>query len=358
MPQNYQVLAENIKSRINPDHIALQRSFSAELATISYSDVLVYVRLAMKGVDEDYTRRTKDAGERVKDHLRASLTNVIFRYQGSVMTNTHIRAHSDIDLLTITNKFYTYDAYSAKKMLNEQANSLTYSQRQKLTNEVNVTGYSGSLLDDLRSLRLDCENILSSKYSVCDIEHAKAIKITNLSLGRDVDIVIANHYDDVVSIINDKGDYRGIQVYNKETHSRGDVDYPFMSIEKINARGIETVGRIKKMIRFLKNVKAKSNSDIRLSSFDFNAICYDINVDKYKYLSFYELVPVLYQQIKSLCDNQWHSDSLMSVDGREAIFKGHPDKLRHLRLILNEVTSIYSDMIDARIFGKTLVQMI
>ncbi|UYZ59750.1 nucleotidyltransferase family protein [Hymenobacter latericus] len=355
MTQNYRLLAESVRNRINPEHLAFQKRFSEELSTLSYSDVLVYVRLAMKGVDPDYTRRSKEAGERVKDHLNASLNDVAFRYQGSVMTNTHIRAHSDIDLLTISNKFYSYDAHSAKKAVDEQIGSLSWSQLQKLRSEVDMSPYTGSPLEDLRLLRRDCENILKNKYSICDISHAKAIKITNLSLGRDVDIVIANYYDDVMSILHDKGEYRGIQVYNKDTHTRGMVDFPFLSIKRINDRGEETVGRVKKMIRFLKNIKAKSSVDIKLSSFDFNAICYDITVDKYKNAKFYELVPVIYQQVKSLCDDQRHADALKSVDGREYIFRNNPAKLESLRSILNEVSGIYNDLIKSGVFGKVLV---
>jgi hypothetical protein len=352
MSQNYRVLTESVESRINPEHIALQKSFSEELSSLSYSDVLVYLRLAMKGVDKVYTARSKEAGERVKTHL-SSLSNVSFRYQGSVMTNTHIRAHSDIDLLTIDDKFYRYDSYATKKAINENAvsNNLNWSQLQKLNTEVNTSNYSGSSIDDLRQLRLNCENILTSKYSICDTTHSKAIKITNLDLKRDVDIVVSNYYDDVLSIVNDKGEFRGIEVYNKDAHSCEDVDYPFLSIKRINDRGDETVGRIKKMIRFLKNTKQKSSADINLTSFDFNAICYNIEASRYKFLKFYELVPVLHAQLKSLRDNQFHANSLMSVDGREPIFANKPQKAESLKSLLNEVDQVYYDMIQAKLIA-------
>jgi hypothetical protein len=351
MAQDYRMLTESIKDRINPEHLAVQRDFSVELSSIAYSDVLVYVRLAMKGVEPEYTNRSKLAGERVKEHLIRNISNVNFRYQGSVMTNTHIRAHSDIDLLTLSDKFYRYDSYSTRQVLNEQytQNRFNWQQLQKLNEEVNTGSYSGSSIDDLRQLRLDCEKTLSSKYSVCDITHAKAIKITNLDLKRDVDVVIANFYDDVTSIVNSKGEYRGIEVYNKDAHRRETVDYPFLSIKRINDRGDETVGRIKKMIRFLKNIKAKSTSAIGLTSFDFNAICYDIDVNQYKSLKFYQLVPVLHKQLKSLSENKYLSDALMSVDGREPIFLNKPEKLQSLKYLLSELDKVYNDMIQSRI---------
>ena len=165
-----------------------------------------------------------------------------------------------------------------------------------------------------------------------------------MSLNREVDIVIANWYDDITSIINDRGEYRGIQIYNKETNSRGDADYPFLSIKRINERSSDTNGRLKKMIRFLKNVKANSEMEIDLSSFDINAICYDIKVSEYQDLSFYELVPVIYNQIKSICNDKIKSDSIVSVDGREWIFRYNSTKLENLKKLLGEIEGIFIDL--------------
>ena len=292
MAKNYKLLTESIRGRINPENFAFKKTFSDELATISYSEVLTYIRLAMKGVEPEYTQKSKDAGERVKEHLTSKLSDVTFRYQGSVMTDTHIKGYSDIDLLTICDKFYSYDVTNIKLILEtpERREKYYQSSIEKLQHEVNISSYQGNSLDDLRNLRLNSEKILTETYEICDTKKPKAIKIINKSLNREVDVVIANWYDDVTSIINDKGDYRGIQVYNKDTHSKEKADYPFLSIKRINERSSETNGRLKKMIRFLKNSKANSDHDIDLSSFDINAICYDIKVSEYLNLSFYELV--------------------------------------------------------------------
>ncbi|TGD56541.1 nucleotidyltransferase family protein [Flavobacterium humi] len=346
MAKNYRQLAESIRGRINPDNFAFKREFSDELSTISYSDILTYIRFCMKGVEPEYTQKSKDAGERVKEHLSKELKDVSFKYQGSVMTDTHIKGHSDIDLLTICEKFYQPDRYNIKSLLENPERRAKYYQStiEKLQNEVNGTTYTGNSLDDLRNLRLDSERILSNVYTVCDNTKPKAIKIKNLSLNREVDIVIANWYDDIASVINDKGDFRGVQIYNKETHSRGDADFPFLSIKKINERSSETNGRLKKMIRFLKNNKANSSYDIDLSSFDINAICYDINVSEYQYLSFYELVPILYNQLKEICNNETKADNLVSVDGREYIFRYNSSKKENLRKLLAEVEGILVDL--------------
>lgn len=347
MQRNYQILAENVRERINPENFRSTEDFSREIATISYSDVLKYVRFAMTGVDPEYTKRSKQAGENVKGHLSA-LSDATFNYQGSVMTNTHIRASSDIDLLVLTSKYFYFDRYNIQRVSEDYQQQQSYfpNQIQLLKEEANTSVYSGDTSNDLRKLRLDSEDILKREYSICDTTHAKAIKIHNKGLRRDVDVVIANYYDDITSVINKKGSYRGIQVYNKELHQRGDADYPFLSIERINQRGLATVGRIKKMIRFLKNMKAKSDHDIILSSFDFNAICYDINPATYSSLEFYKLVPIIYRQLKSLADNSAHANALMSVDGREPIFRTRPDKLDNLRFILSETEAVYQDLLN------------
>ena len=347
MPNNYRILAENVKERLNPEKLRLEKGFSDELNTLTYSDVLTYIRLAMKGVEPEYTRISKLAGERVKDHLSATVSGVEFKYQGSVMTNTHIRSYSDVDLLTIPTNFYTYAAYQSSQILEnvESRNKFSPQQIEKLRREINdVASYLGDPLQELRRVRMDCEGKLSYVYSICDISKPKSIKITNTNLRRDVDIVIANWYDDVLSIINNKGEFRGIEVYNKDTHSKCSPDFPFLSIDRINDRGNQTVGRIKKMIRFLKNLKAKSEHDIKLSSFDFNAICYDIKVQDYINLPFYGLVIVLYRQLKSLATQQTHSDNLTSVDGREYIFRYNSEKLQSLRYILAELEGVYADL--------------
>lgn len=346
MAKNYKSLSENIRGRLNPENHPLTKSFSDELSTISYSDVLVFIRTAMKGVDPEYTQKSKDAGERVKEHLSKELKNVSFKYQGSVMTDTHIKGYSDIDLLTISEKFYQADNYNIRQLLENAERRAKYyhSSITKLEKEVNASLYQGNALDDLRNNRLNSEKTLSEVYTICDTQKPKSIKIKNLSLNREVDIVIANWYDDIKSVINDKGDYRGIQVYNKDTHSRGDADFPFLSIKNINERSAETVGRLKKMIRFVKNIKAISDHEIDLSSFDINAICYDIKQEKYQNLSFYDLVPVIYFQIKNICTDQTKADDLISVDGREYIFRGNTEKLNNLRIILTEIESIYFDL--------------
>src|SRR5699024_6931725 len=145
-------------TRSNPENIQLRKSLKEELGTVSYSDLLLYIKSAMIAVEPDYTKRSKDAGERVKRHLREVLTNVTYKFQGSVMTDTHIRGYSDIDLLTICEKFYSYSHKHAEKISTnpyKYRDNLSSNNIQKIKQEYEKDKYSGNALDDLRNIRLD-----------------------------------------------------------------------------------------------------------------------------------------------------------------------------------------------------------
>ena len=122
---DYSQKLRQINNRYNPDSSVLveQRMFSGESAYDK--DVARYVMRAMKAVDDEYTKRTKAAGEVVKQHLRESLTNVSYEYQGSVMTDTHIRGASDIDLLVLCEKFVGTDIFKVRQELAKHGNIMT-----------------------------------------------------------------------------------------------------------------------------------------------------------------------------------------------------------------------------------------
>lgn len=346
MNKDYTSLIESIQRRSNPENFPFEKSLSEELSTLKYLDIFKYITLAMNGVSPEYTAKSKEAGQNVQGHLKEVLSDVSYKYQGSVMTNTHIRGNSDIDLLVITEKFYSFDRDGIQETLNNYSakQHFSNSQVEKLSMELQGGGYY-SALDDLKFNRVQSELKLLRVYDICEITKPKAIKITNQNLKRDVDIVIANWYDDVNSIVNDKNiDYRGIQVYNKDYHSKGKADYPFLSIKRINEKSVLTGGRLKKMIRFLKNVKADSQLNITLSSFDFNAICYDINISKYYDVNKYDLVPIIFKQLYSLSVSEFHSNNLKSVDEHEYIFRDNPEKLNSLRNLMNEVNKVLMDI--------------
>lgn len=344
--KNYSQRITSSLRRQNPERDTIMETRALSDTLYDTYDIQKYIKVAMNEVDENYTQKTLDAGERVKTHLQREQTGVTYKYQGSVMTKTHIRGYSDIDLLTICDKFYSWDSYGVNKILDSATEKLRFYQNQidKLQYEKILDSYKGDSLGDLRSIRLTNERIMQKTYDICDITKPKAIMITNQYLHRNVDIVTACWYDDVQSIISGKGDFRGIQIYNKDNHSNESADFPFLSISRINERGSATHGRIKKMIRFLKTLKADSNQDIKLSSFDINAICYNISIKEYQSATYLQLVFVLYLEFNKISTDSQYANKIISVDGREYIFNGKPDKYSEFKKLHIELFEIIKDL--------------
>ena len=108
------------------------------------NDLYKYVVGAMKPVDDIYTKNTYKEGERIKnqlDKIKTPLLGFDYRYQGSVTNNTHIKAHSDIDVLVIIDKFTTIES------------------PQVVTNP-----YRGNPVDDLVELRELCFEHLNKSF--------------------------------------------------------------------------------------------------------------------------------------------------------------------------------------------------
>jgi hypothetical protein len=299
---DYSQKLRQINNRYNPKSSILveQRMFSGE--SVYDKDVAKYVMRAMKAVDEEYTKCTKDAGEAVKQHLRDSLTNVSYEYQGSFMTDTHIRGASDIDLLVFCDNFIGTDIYKVREGLMKtwKYNSSDIGRLHHF--DSSFSKYEGNSSQDMASLRSQIEKIMSHKYTICDISKSKAVKITNQNLQRDVDIVTSSWFQSLDYVLDGMPDNkRGIKIYNKSTGLSEGPDYPFLSISRINKKSADTNGRLKRMIRFLKNVRTDSDKEIPLTSFEINAICYSIPIQDYVQKEYKELVDILWYSMFHLC---------------------------------------------------------
>lgn len=341
----YDSLISKIQNRYNPEQIreVSQKVFS-DLSGIDKS-IAKYIKMAMNEVDQRYTQITLDAGENVKQHLKDNQLGIEYRYQGSVMTRTHIRGVSDIDLLTITNRFNDTDFSKVVNIVNSPTSQYNYWEMERLKKWKNsFSRYLGDANNDLRLLRINDEEILQRYYSQCDITKPKSIKVTNLHFHREVDVVVASWHASVDYIRGLGEEYRGIHIYNKDTNQRIGPDYPFLSISRINNRSTETEGRLKKMIRFLKNVKADSEQKISLTSFEINAICYDIPIGEYQSAHYLDLVRILWLKLYHLCNDEKEADELKSVDGTEYIFRYNHQKLAELKKLHNEIWNIYQEL--------------
>ena len=340
---DYSSRIRQINSRYNPDNNRLveQRSFST-LSGID-GDLRKYIKLSMNEVDSDYTAKTIEAGNRAMAHLQAEQCGVDYRFQGSVMTQTHIKGASDIDLLTLTNKFVSTDISKMRTILENDASNYSYTAKARMQRySDNFSRYGGNYMQDLRDLRLSDETILKKWYDNCDTNKAKAVHIYNTDLRRDVDVVASVWYDSVGYVVNANDEtYRGVAIYNKEKDIEEAPSYPFLAIANINTRSSLTGGRLKKMIRFLKNVRTDSDVKIDLSSFEINAICYSIPMEDYQDMYYLDLVFLLWDKMYKLVQNEGLAKHLLSVDGTEYVFVKKPEKLPELKKLEDEVWHIY-----------------
>lgn len=343
---DYTSRLKQIQGRYNPDKSPLveQRMFSADSISIHEGDVVKYVKHAMCAVDQDYTKRTKEAGEAAKQHLQEMIPNVSFEYQGSIMTDTHIKGASDIDLLVMCEKFYGTDILKVRNELNNGYGH-SYAEITRLRDFDNsFYPYQGNSTEDLKQLRKSIELVMTKNYTTCDTSKAKSVKIKNLHLNRDVDVVTSSWFQSYDYVISGMPlEKRGIKIYDKYTEIAEGPDYPFLSIARINTKSAETNGRLKRMIRFLKNVRTDSNLNIPLTSFDINAICYSINANEYISADYKTLVAIVWSHMYHMWyDNK--QDELKSVVGDEYVFRNKPDKIEALRNLENEVFLILQDL--------------
>lgn len=351
--KDYQRLIENINRRANPEGIILEKAFIDELGQLPYKYANQYVKRAMRGVEPEYTQRSIEAGNKVRDSLKEKLSGVVYKFQGSVMTNTHIKGYSDIDLLAITEKFYTFDREGISKAINESGYFQTYSlsQLNRLNEALKGGGYDRGL-NDLKELREDCESILSSKYTYVNIQPPIAINVELTNPKRNVDVAIASWYKDAEYYIHNEEEYKGVQVYDKINRTKLPEDYPFLSIKRINDKDSNVNGRLKKMIRFLKTVKSDSNNseNIKLSSFDFNAISYDIDIKRYSEKDYLELAMIVYENLLALNAMYDKRFNLKSVDGKEFVFRDKSqkvedrEKVESLKIMIAEIAIIINDI--------------
>jgi len=338
---------------MNPEGFSDTKLFgetvNKELLNVTGYKVLEYVKRSMQGVGKEYTDKSIAAGNNVKDHLKNVLTEVTYEFQGSVMTNTHIKGNSDIDLLLLCDKFYYSDNDGIKSKFSDSLlkSELNSFQIERLQSHVTNAGqYKGDGDADLKAIRLSSEKKLMEVYYVTDISKPKCIRIKNQSLHRDVDVVIASWYKTFEGIKDRDTKRNHIRIYDKDLNSVGRIESPFITIDRINNKNSTVNGRLKKMIRFVKTLKADSvyADQIDLSSFELNAICYNIDIFDYMTKPFYDLVPVLGNEFGRIVSDPIYRDKIKSIDGSEDIFKGKPEKVNSLRLLLKEIMDVLNDM--------------
>lgn len=352
MKKNYSELVKRVRQSSNPNDYSYNKIFLNESVDVPYGDVNEYVKLAMWGVPKEYTDMSKAAAEMVIKTLEKNHgSEVEFRYQGSVETNTHIWNENDVDLVQITSKSSIVDTPGLNKALTTEVHKFSAEEKRNLQSHLdNFSMYQGDQDSDLRQLRLKSERILVDTYNDVDIKKSKAICVKMQKPKRNIDVVTATYYKPVPFMSSNQYHKKGIQVYDKDTDSKLPAEYPFWSIRLINDRNLATGRRFKKIIRFFKNVKydcgVQLGRKLTVSSFDINAICYNIRTSSYDYLHYLQLVGILSIELNKLVNDSSYRNSLKSIDGQEYIFfnKG-TDKVVDLGILRDAVDDVLAGII-------------
>lgn len=329
------------------------------VATASYAEVLAkslvteswekratnqphtrYALGAMQAVSDRYTQISIETAERVGKQLIANLPmSVSFRLQGSVPLDVHIRGVSDVDLLTLDNRFLTYNRFGSR------ANTYSFTTLTSL----------GVLLE----LRREAERVLKAAYpaATVDCSGGKCIGLSGGSLARPVDVV-PSHWDDNAAYQSSLQEHdRGVTILNKKVpETLGNL--PFLHIKRVHDRDTSVLGGLKKAIRLTKNVKndaENEDSAAKLPSFDIAALLYHADQSALRSGYTYELA--ILRETQRFLDWCYHNKEaakqLRTPDGSRCILDTEA-KFTGLTTISVEMDALAKEVAREQLAGVSL----
>lgn len=215
-------------------------------------DDVKYLLGSMDPMDPDYTRITLSEAERVHKYLEPFSS---IRIQGSITTNTHIRYYSDVDILSITKDFTTWEG--------------------SLPSTVPV--FIGNPMDTLNALRARCRATIRAEFPAVTIKDKdRALSLSGGSLRRNVDVVIGNWYEALAYVSSQQERDRGVQVLDVAGPTRV-LNKPFLHQYLLRQKGSQTSDGQNRAIRLLKTLKVDASSTIDISSYDICSLVWNIS---------------------------------------------------------------------------------
>ncbi len=330
--KNYKKRIENLKAR-RQDDLTKSILVSEAFNKTTYTETIRYVYEAMQEIDTAYTKKTYEACDKIKNHLTPGLAEagirVSYDYQGSVPTNTHIKLYSDIDLLAINGEFVTLQPP-----------------------QIPPFPYKGDPVEELKFMRKRTHQILDTVYTACTIDdtHSKALRISGGSLDRHIDIVFCSHYNSNEYVRTNNKYYRGIYVLDRDNNQQI-LNYPFTHMHNIDVKDTRVNGNEKRLIRFLKTLKADAKDDsgvtINLSSYDITSLVYrmddaDLILSASKRLLLLNKCRSYFNKI--ITDKDFR-DSLTVANGTRKIFCDEGAKLTELVKLNDELNDVINDIL-------------
>ena len=301
---------------------------------IHESESVKYAVGAMQPIDPEYTKNTFAEGERVRNQLQNNLvTGCEYEYQGSVTSDTHIKARSDIDLLVLIAKFYSLEPP-------QQA----------------ARPYAGNPIEDLLDLRSDAIRVLASAFpqATVDSSGAKSVTIEGGSLRRKVDVVPANWLDTNAYANTGNKVFRGVQILDAKKKERL-KNTPFLHNARIAEKDRRTGGGLRKAIRLLKSLKYDSES-ISFSSYDLAALAYNMDDMHLPGTKGMELLVVAKcrEFCRAVANDPTVRASLAVPDEHRRVFDPGHATTEGLQALVNELDRLSADILleNARSFRR------
>lgn len=252
------IALSNLRARRNPEERQLQEVYSQ----VQEDTSVQYLVGAMQPVEATYTQNTIGEADRVYDQVAQGLARQSINsekgYQGSVTKNTHIFAHSDIDLLVIERRFEDWERP-----------------------QIPPSPYQGDPLADLQQVRAITVSTLRTAFwaATVDDKPTKCVRISGGSLSRTVDVVPCNLWRTNAFATTGNRTHQGIAILDTSVPER-QWDQPFIHGALVGAKDGRTQGNTKALIRLLKSLKYDSIGRCNMSSYDIESVVYTMPDEK------------------------------------------------------------------------------
>jgi len=292
------------------------------------SDSVRYTIGAMQPIDPAYTKSTLAQGERVRSQLEQRLSGKHdFEYQGSVTTDTHIKAKSDIDLLVIHTMWVRFE-----------------------TLPQSCSPYGGNPQDDMRSLRRRAAEALRDAFPAASLNNSKptAIKLSGGSLTRDIDIVPASWYHTNAFVRTGDQSYKGVEVFNQDTGAFI-PNTPRLHKRMIEERDQQVRGGLRRAARLMKSLMYDSDGRVTMSSYNILGIAFNIPEQELLIGNPRALVilEACYNYCTALEFNPGLRDSIRVPDGHRTVFGSGPGAtVSELRALTQELSNLRGDVLQ------------
>ncbi len=313
-----------MRGRRDPEAIITLEAYGS----LKEEDPVKYLVGAMSEIPERYTEKTFEEAERVQNQITKGLERkslgAEFRYQGSVTKNTHIVAYSDIDVLSLEERFICLEAPQKPAF-----------------------PYRGNLVADLCQMREIIEHTLSNSFPEAEVDSSKAkcINISGGSLSRSVDVVPANWYDTNKYAETGNETYRGIHLLDYFKRTR-EEDRPFIHGALFTTRDENFSGSLRKLVRLCKSLKHDSGRKDMPSSYDIESLIFRMEDHLLGFGRGEEIQLALSCSgwLRNVAENHTLREQLTVPDGKRTIFGYGHTTLAELNGLREELDTLLGEI--------------